>query len=138
MAWEDRNPRKVYASLKQYSGKMKKCSPVLNIASGKAVGEGTFPNWRDHFKNLLNRSLSDSSWKRPPGGRRKFWTQVMKEDLKILGVGGQFGRDARLRRIWNSDEWIDSEQALAADREGWAELCSKATHLGEAGNRVRR
>ncbi|KAK6763341.1 hypothetical protein RB195_023877 [Necator americanus] len=26
-AWEDRNPRKAYAPLKQYSGKMKRCSP---------------------------------------------------------------------------------------------------------------
>ncbi|KAK6744443.1 hypothetical protein RB195_011261 [Necator americanus] len=34
-AWEDRNPRKVYALLKQYSGKMKRCSPVLNTANGK-------------------------------------------------------------------------------------------------------
>ncbi|KAK6759250.1 hypothetical protein RB195_021081 [Necator americanus] len=33
-AWEDRNPRKGYALLKQYSGKMKRCSPVLNTANG--------------------------------------------------------------------------------------------------------
>ncbi|KAK6760994.1 hypothetical protein RB195_022171 [Necator americanus] len=31
----------------------------------------------------------------------------------------------------NSDEWNNSVQALAEDREGWAELCSRATHLGE-------
>ncbi|KAK6760750.1 hypothetical protein RB195_021991 [Necator americanus] len=37
-AWEDRNPRKAYTLLKQYSGKMKRCSPVLNTASGVAVG----------------------------------------------------------------------------------------------------
>ncbi|KAK6737644.1 hypothetical protein RB195_020013 [Necator americanus] len=36
-AWEDRNPPKAYALLKQYSGKMKRCSPVLNTASGVAV-----------------------------------------------------------------------------------------------------
>ncbi|KAK6749578.1 hypothetical protein RB195_001909 [Necator americanus] len=33
-AWEDRNPRKAYALLKQYSGKMKRCSHVLNTAIG--------------------------------------------------------------------------------------------------------
>ncbi|KAK6731057.1 hypothetical protein RB195_007491 [Necator americanus] len=36
-AWEDRNPRKTYAKptylLKQYSGKMKRCSHVLNTAN---------------------------------------------------------------------------------------------------------
>ncbi|KAK6754255.1 hypothetical protein RB195_013321 [Necator americanus] len=54
-AWEDRNPRKAYALLKQYSGKMKRCSPVLNTANGVAVGEATLPIWREHFKTLLNR-----------------------------------------------------------------------------------
>ncbi|KAK6763283.1 hypothetical protein RB195_023840 [Necator americanus] len=33
-AWEDRNPLKAYALLKQYSDKMKRCSPVLNTANG--------------------------------------------------------------------------------------------------------
>ncbi|KAK6743364.1 hypothetical protein RB195_010554 [Necator americanus] len=54
-AWEDRNPRKAYALLKQYSGKMKRCSPVLNTANGVAVGEATLPIWKEHFKALLNR-----------------------------------------------------------------------------------
>ncbi|KAK6752544.1 hypothetical protein RB195_003768 [Necator americanus] len=54
-AWEDRNPRKAYALLKQYSGKMKRCSPVLNTANAVAVGEATFPIWKEHFKPLLNR-----------------------------------------------------------------------------------
>ncbi|KAK6761327.1 hypothetical protein RB195_022403 [Necator americanus] len=54
-AWEDRNPRKAYALLKQYSGKMKRCSPVLNTANGVAVGEATLPIWKEHFKTLLNR-----------------------------------------------------------------------------------
>ncbi|KAK6760578.1 hypothetical protein RB195_021877 [Necator americanus] len=56
-AWEDRNPRKAYALLKQCSGKMKICPviyPVLNTANGVAVGEATFPIWREHFKTLLN------------------------------------------------------------------------------------
>ncbi|KAK6727865.1 hypothetical protein RB195_005502 [Necator americanus] len=53
--WEDRNTRKAYALLKQYSGKMKKCSHVLNAANGVAVGEATLPIWKEHFKILLNR-----------------------------------------------------------------------------------
>ena len=54
-AWEDRNPRKAYALLKQYSGKMKRCSHVLNTANGVAVGGATLPIWKEHFKTLLNR-----------------------------------------------------------------------------------
>ncbi|KAK6749627.1 hypothetical protein RB195_001934 [Necator americanus] len=53
-AWEDRNPRKAYALLKQYSGKMKRCSHVLNTANGVAVGEATLPIWKEHFETLLN------------------------------------------------------------------------------------
>ncbi|KAK6740912.1 hypothetical protein RB195_009017 [Necator americanus] len=53
-AWEDKNQRKAYALLKQYSGKMKRCSPVLNTANGVAVGEATLPIWKEHFKTLLN------------------------------------------------------------------------------------
>ncbi|KAK6740649.1 hypothetical protein RB195_008858 [Necator americanus] len=83
------------------------------------------------------KSSSDWSWKMPPGRKRKFWTEVVKEDLRTLGVDSQFRRDVRFRRIWNSDEWIDSVQALAEDREGWAELCSRTAHLGEdPGNRI--
>ncbi|KAK6735936.1 hypothetical protein RB195_018910 [Necator americanus] len=54
-AWEDRNPRKAYALLKQYSGKMKRCSHVLNTANGVAVGEANLLIWKEHFKILLNR-----------------------------------------------------------------------------------
>lgn len=93
----------------------------------------------DRFVQRVLRSLPGSSWKKPPGRKRKFWTELVKEDLRTLGVDRQFRRDVRFRRIWNSDEWIDSVQALAEDREGWAELCSRTAHLGEdAGNRVRR
>ncbi|KAK6764639.1 hypothetical protein RB195_024818 [Necator americanus] len=54
-AWEDRNPRKAYVLLKQYSGKMKRCSPVPNTANGVAVGDATLPIRKEHFKTLLNR-----------------------------------------------------------------------------------
>ncbi|KAK6730865.1 hypothetical protein RB195_007371 [Necator americanus] len=53
-AWEDRNPWKGYALLKQYSGKTKRCSPVLNTANGVAVGEATLLFLKEHFKTLLN------------------------------------------------------------------------------------
>ncbi|KAK6743865.1 hypothetical protein RB195_010891 [Necator americanus] len=93
----------------------------------------------DRLVQRVLRSSSGSSWKKPLGQKRKFWTETVKEDLRTLGVDRQFRRDVRFRRIWNSDEWIDSVQALAEDREGWAELSSKTAHLGEdAGNRVRR
>ncbi|KAK6752326.1 hypothetical protein RB195_003630 [Necator americanus] len=54
-AWEDRNSQKVYALLKQYSGRMKRCFPIPNTANGVAVGEATFPIWKEHFKTLLNQ-----------------------------------------------------------------------------------
>ncbi|KAK6735390.1 hypothetical protein RB195_018540 [Necator americanus] len=46
---------KVYALLKQYSGKMKKYFPVLNAAKGVVAGKATLPIWREYFKALLNR-----------------------------------------------------------------------------------
>ncbi|KAK6760288.1 hypothetical protein RB195_021678 [Necator americanus] len=57
--------------------------------------------------------LSGSSWS--PGRKRKLWTEVMKEDLRTLGVERQFRQDVRFRRIWYSDEWIDFVQVLAED-----------------------
>ncbi|KAK6756538.1 hypothetical protein RB195_014760 [Necator americanus] len=93
----------------------------------------------DRLVQRVLKSFPGSSWKKPPSRKRKFWTEVVKEDLKTLCVDRQFRRDVVFRRIRNSDEWIDSVQALAEDREGWAELCSRTAHLGEnAGNRVRR
>ncbi|KAK6764896.1 hypothetical protein RB195_025003 [Necator americanus] len=60
----------------------------------------------DRLVQRVLRSLSGSSWKKPPGRKRKFWTEVMKEDLRTLGTDGQFRRDVRFRRIWNSDEGL--------------------------------
>ncbi|KAK6760406.1 hypothetical protein RB195_021757 [Necator americanus] len=77
--------------------------------------------------------------KKPPGRKWKFWTEMVKDDLRTLGVDRQFRRDVGFRRIRNSDEWFDSVQAVAEDREGWAELRSRTAHFGEdAGNRVRQ
>ncbi|KAK6754738.1 hypothetical protein RB195_013617 [Necator americanus] len=81
----------------------------------------------DRLVQRVLKSSSGLSWKKPPGRKRMFWAEAVKEDLRTLGVDRQFRRDVRFRRIWNSDEWIDSVQALAEDREGWAELCSKHT-----------
>ncbi|KAK6761324.1 hypothetical protein RB195_022402 [Necator americanus] len=93
----------------------------------------------DRLVQRVLRSSSGSSWKKSPGRKRKFWTEVVKKDLRTLGVDRRFRRDVRFRIIWNSNEWIDSVQALAEDREGWAELCSRTAHLGEnVGNLVRR
>ncbi|KAK6747592.1 hypothetical protein RB195_000656 [Necator americanus] len=97
--------------------------------------------WRtgDRPVQRVLRNLPASSWKKPPGRKQKFWSDVVKEDLRTLDVDRHFRRDVKFRRMWNSDEWIDSVQALAEDREGWAELCSYPAYLGEnADNRVRR
>ncbi|KAK6735808.1 hypothetical protein RB195_018822 [Necator americanus] len=87
----------------------------------------------------VNRLRSFGHILRRPADRPVQRTEAVKKDLRTLGVDRQFRRDVRFRRIWNIDEWIDSVQAFAEDREGWAELCSRTAHLGEdAGNRVRR
>ncbi|KAK6729508.1 hypothetical protein RB195_006512 [Necator americanus] len=89
----------------------------------------------DRLLQRVQRSSSGSSWKKPPGRKRKFWTEVVKEDLRALGVDRQLRRDVMFCRTWNSGEWIDSVQGLAEDREGRAELCSRTAHFGEdAGN----
>ncbi|KAK6761243.1 hypothetical protein RB195_022343 [Necator americanus] len=61
----------------------------------------------DRLVQRVLKSSSGSSWKKPPGRKRKFWTEAVKEDLRTLGVDRQIRRDARFRRTWNSDEWID-------------------------------
>ncbi|KAK6755602.1 hypothetical protein RB195_014149 [Necator americanus] len=53
-AWEYKHPKKAYASLKQYSSKMKRRSPILKTANGVGVGEAILPISKDHFSTLLN------------------------------------------------------------------------------------
>ncbi|KAK6731487.1 hypothetical protein RB195_007759 [Necator americanus] len=55
----------------------------------------------DRLVQRVLRSLPGSSWKKPSGRKRKFWTEVVKEDLRTLGVDRQFRQDVRFRRIWN-------------------------------------
>ncbi|KAK6743213.1 hypothetical protein RB195_010462 [Necator americanus] len=52
----------------------------------------------DRLVQRVLKSSSGSSWKKPPGRKRKFWTEVVKEDLRTLGVDRQFRRDVRFRR----------------------------------------
>ncbi|KAK6762979.1 hypothetical protein RB195_023618 [Necator americanus] len=47
----------------------------------------------DRLVQRVLKSSSGSSWKKPPGRKRKFWTEVVKEDLRTLGVDRQFRRD---------------------------------------------
>ncbi|KAK6764072.1 hypothetical protein RB195_024412 [Necator americanus] len=56
----------------------------------------------DRLVQRVLKSSSGSSWKKPPGRKRKFWTEVVKENLRILDVDRLFRRDVRFRRIWNS------------------------------------
>ncbi|KAK6761886.1 hypothetical protein RB195_022830 [Necator americanus] len=84
--------------------------------------------------SFSGNKLEEATW-----SKRDLSTEVVKEDLRTLGVDRLLRRDVRFRRILNSNEWIDSVQALAEDREVWAELCSKTAHLGEdTDNRARR
>ncbi|KAK6765803.1 hypothetical protein RB195_025615 [Necator americanus] len=107
--------------------------PIMMYGSETWTAPSTVMERRpaDRLVQRVLKSSSGLSWKKTPGRKRKFWTEVVKEDLRTLGVDRQFRRDVRLRRTWNSDDWIDSVQALAEDREGWAELCSRTAHLGE-------
>ncbi|KAK6741209.1 hypothetical protein RB195_009209 [Necator americanus] len=49
----------------------------------------------DRLVQRVLKSSSGSSWKKPPGRKRNFWTEVVKEDLRTLGVDRQFRRDVR-------------------------------------------
>ncbi|KAK6755000.1 hypothetical protein RB195_013770 [Necator americanus] len=51
--------------------------------------------WRpaNRLVQRVLRSLPCSSWKKPPGRKRKFWTELVKEDLRTLGVDRQLKRD---------------------------------------------
>ncbi|KAK6735409.1 hypothetical protein RB195_018555 [Necator americanus] len=46
----------------------------------------------DRLVQRVLRSLPGSSWKKPAGRKRKFWTEVVKEDLRTLAVDRQFKR----------------------------------------------
>ncbi|KAK6744090.1 hypothetical protein RB195_011037 [Necator americanus] len=75
----------------------------------------------DRLVQRVLRGLSDSSWKSPRGRKPKFRSEVVKKDMRTVGVDRQFKRDEN------------------EDREGWPELCSKTAHLGEyEDNCVRR
>ncbi|KAK6755928.1 hypothetical protein RB195_014364 [Necator americanus] len=83
------------------------------------------------FVQLVLRMLTDANWKGPPGRKRKFWTEVVKEDLRTSGVDGQFIRDVKFRCLWNSDGRVDSMRPLVEDRTGLVRICSRTTHPGD-------
>ncbi|KAK6764487.1 hypothetical protein RB195_024710 [Necator americanus] len=76
----------------------------------------------------------------PPGCTTPFEVITVEASTKLQHVvdlvsqlaatyGLHLRPDKCKEMIWNSDEWIDSVQALAEDREGWAELCSMTAYL---------
>ncbi|KAK6763322.1 hypothetical protein RB195_023869 [Necator americanus] len=56
----------------------------------------------DRLVQRVLRSLSGSSWKKPRGRKRKFWTEVVKVDLRTLGMDRQFRRDVRIEKVGQS------------------------------------
>ncbi|KAK6760404.1 hypothetical protein RB195_021754 [Necator americanus] len=99
--WEDKNPRKAYVPLKQYSGKMKRCSPVLSITSGVAVGEAILPIRWNHFKTLLNRKTPSALGLGP--------ICAVNEEIFHLLDTDQNQRPSRIREITKiiHSIWID-------------------------------
>ncbi|KAK6754073.1 hypothetical protein RB195_013215 [Necator americanus] len=51
----------------------------------------------DRLVEIASRMLSDLNCRRPPRRRRKFWTEVVKEDLLELGIERRFKRDVTFR-----------------------------------------
>ncbi|KAK6741253.1 hypothetical protein RB195_009234 [Necator americanus] len=49
----------------------------------------------DCLAQAVLKMLPNPNWKRPPGRKRKFWTEVVKEGLRTLGVDKRFDRDAK-------------------------------------------
>ncbi|KAK6762565.1 hypothetical protein RB195_023333 [Necator americanus] len=66
-------------------------------------------------EGLLGFNLEETTWP-----KKEFWTEVVKEDLRRLGVNMLFRRDVSFCGIRNSDEWINAVEALPENREHWA------------------
>ncbi|KAK6730104.1 hypothetical protein RB195_006892 [Necator americanus] len=64
-AWEEKNPQKAYPSRKQYSGKIKRCSPALKTDNEPAIDETTLPMCMNHFNVFLNQQLDHVHGQRP-------------------------------------------------------------------------
>ncbi|KAK6761761.1 hypothetical protein RB195_022732 [Necator americanus] len=97
----------------------KKSTSYTAIESGYSKSSSLFWSYTDETSrslcSVISVEFSGSGWKRPPGRKRKSWAEVVKEDVTTLGVDRQFSRGIRFHMTWNSDEWIDSVQALAED-----------------------
>ncbi|KAK6764589.1 hypothetical protein RB195_024785 [Necator americanus] len=132
-ACEDKNPQKAYALLKQYRGKMKRRSPVLNTVNGVAVGEATIPIWREHIKTLLNQQTPSAPElehvhrptyavnKEPPtesevlvciqkmnNGKSGGDDGISAEMLKYLPPSGTRVVTKIIRSIWTDERILDS------------------------------
>ncbi|KAK6758984.1 hypothetical protein RB195_016294 [Necator americanus] len=89
------------------------------------------------MKGLVS-TKADSNMKVATGNRLRFFGHILSSSadrlvqrvLRIRAGRGRERGDVKFRTIWNSDGWIDSGQALAENCEGFAELCSKMTHVG--------
>ncbi|KAK6744531.1 hypothetical protein RB195_011322 [Necator americanus] len=60
-----------------------------HLSTLAASGRSPASIWRpaDRLVQRVLKSSSGSSWKKPPGRKRKFWTEAVKEDLRTLGYG---------------------------------------------------
>ncbi|KAK6736616.1 hypothetical protein RB195_019360 [Necator americanus] len=107
-------------SPKQYSSKMKGCSPVLNTVNGVAVGEATLPIWREHFKTLLNRLAPSAPElehvhrltyvvnEAPPTESEVPVYPISAEILKYLPPSGIRGMTKIIPSIWIDERTPDS------------------------------
>ncbi|KAK6752903.1 hypothetical protein RB195_003978 [Necator americanus] len=54
----------------------------------------------DRLVQVVLRMLPDPNWERPTGRKRKFWTKVVKENLRTFGVDWQSRREVeKFRRL---------------------------------------
>ncbi|KAK6727727.1 hypothetical protein RB195_005419 [Necator americanus] len=69
-AFEDMNPKKSSALLRQYSGKMERRSPLLNTVNGVVLGEPTFlKETSQHFVDQKRHQFLNSSMSNDRDGR---------------------------------------------------------------------
>ncbi|KAK6727850.1 hypothetical protein RB195_005492 [Necator americanus] len=71
----------------------------------------------DRLVQRVLRSSSSSSWKKPPGRKRKFWTEVAKEDLRTLGVDRQFRRDLDPDTDRQLEKFREAQSAVRLNKE---------------------
>ncbi|KAK6748107.1 hypothetical protein RB195_000996 [Necator americanus] len=89
--------------------------------------------WITKQQRLVGKMIQELKFLRKSslcqGGAKMFEDEPIPIVPNLLR--GDTGEDAKSRRVWNRDKWMDSVLALAVDREGRAELCSRTKNLGE-------